>query len=71
VAPAIEASGTRSRTCRSCFASYALAAGTGIHASPGSWAGREMIERHCGTLLDGAVEAIATLLDALDRGRGD
>ena len=72
--PAIEASGVptpaRIYDLRSTFASDALAAGVGVHALARIMGTSiAMIERHYGTLLDGAMESIATRLDALDRGR--
>ena len=55
---------------RSTFASDALAAGIGIHALARIMGTSvRMIERHYGTLLDGALESIATRLDALDHER--
>ncbi len=51
----------------STFATNALAAEVGIHALArimGTSVG--MIERHYGTLLDGALESITARLDALD-----
>jgi integrase len=74
--PAIEASGVarpaRIYDLRSTFASDALAAGVGIHALARIMGTSvRMIERHYGTLLDGALESIATRLDALDRGRDE
>jgi integrase len=73
-APAIEASAVtrpaRIYDLRSTFASDALAAGVGIHALARIMGTSvRMIERHYGALLDGATEAIATRLDALDRER--
>ena len=69
--PAIEASGVatpaRIYDLRSTFASNALAAGVGIHALArimGTSVG--MIERHYGTLLDGAMESITGRLDSFD-----
>jgi integrase len=75
-APAIESSGVRRPAriydLRSTFASDALAAGVGIHALARIMGTSvRMIERHYGTLLDGAVEEIAGRLDALDAARGD
>jgi integrase len=69
--PAIEAAGitrpARIYDMRSTFATEALAAGVGIHAL-GRIMGTsvEMIERHYGTLLDGAMESIVGALDALE-----
>ena len=55
---------------RSTFASDALAAGVGIHALARIMGTSvRMIERHYGTLLDGALESIAGRLDALDQER--
>jgi integrase len=73
-APAIEAAGfarpARIYDLRSTFASDALAAGVGIHALARIMGTSvRMIERHYGTLLDGALESIAGRLDALDRER--
>jgi integrase len=73
-APAIEAAGitqpARIYDLRSTFASDALAAGVGIHALARIMGTSiDMIERHYGTLLDGALESIAARLDALDRER--
>jgi integrase len=72
--PAIEASGVRRPAriydLRSTFASDALAARVGIHALARIMGTSvRMIERHYGALLDGAVESIATRLDALDAER--
>ena len=72
--PAIEASGVtrpaRIYDLRSTFASDALAAGVGIHALASIMGTSvRMIERHYGTLLDGALESIAGRLDALDNER--
>lgn len=73
-APAIEAASiatpARIYDLRSTFASDALAAGLGIHtlARIMGTSGR-MIERHYGTLLDGAMVSIAGQLDALDAER--
>jgi integrase len=74
--PAVEASGVtkpaRIYDLRSTFASDALQAGVGIHAlATIMGTSVRMIERHYGTLLDGALESIATRLDALDRVRDD
>ena len=71
---AIEASGVRTPAriydLRSTFASDALAAGVGIHALARIMGTSvRMIERHYGTLLDGALESIAGRLDALDQER--
>jgi integrase len=62
---------TRSRRqvplLRSTFASHALAAGVGIHALARIMGTSvAMIERHYGTLLDGAMESITGRLDAFD-----
>jgi len=70
-APAIEAGGiatpARIYDLRSTFASEALAAGLGIHTLARIMGTSvRMIERHYGTLLDGAMESIAGRLDALD-----
>jgi hypothetical protein len=55
---------------RSTFASDALAAGVGIHAlARVTGKSTTRIERHYGTLLDGAMESIAGRLDALDAER--
>jgi integrase len=72
--PAVEASGVtlpaRIYDLRSTFASDALAAGVGIHAlARVMGTSTTMIERHNGTLLDGAMESIAGRLDALDTER--
>jgi integrase len=61
--PAVEASGValpaRIYDLRSTFASDALAAGIGIHAlARVMGTSTTMIERHYGTLLDGALESI-------------
>ena len=69
--PAVEAAGiptpARIYDLRSTFASDALAAGVGIHAlARVMGTSTTMIERHYGTLLDGAMESIAGRLDALD-----
>jgi integrase len=69
--PAVEAAGipkpARIYDLRSTFATEALAAGVGIHALARIMGTSvEMIELHYGTLLDGALESIATRLDALD-----
>ncbi len=74
--PAIEASGIRRPAriydLRSTFASDALAAGVGIHALARIMGTSvRMIERHYGTLLDGAMESIAGRLDAFDRERDE
>jgi hypothetical protein len=73
-APAIEAAGVRRPAriydLRSTFASDALAAG--VHAfelARVMGTSVEMIERHYGTLLDGATAGIAGRLDALDAER--
>ncbi len=70
-APAIEAGAiatpARIYDLRSTFASDALAAGIGIHTLARIMGTSvRMIERHYGTLLDGAMESIAGQLDALD-----
>lgn len=70
-APAIEAAGVprpaRIYDLRSTFASEALHTGVGIHAlARVMGTSVAMIERHYGTLLDGAVASIAGALDALD-----
>lgn len=69
--PAVEASGVQSPAriydLRSTFASNALAAGVGIHALARIMGTSvAMIERHYGTLLDGAMESITGRLDAFD-----
>jgi integrase len=73
-APAVEAAGValpaRIYDLRSTFASDALAAGVGIHTLARIMGTSvRMIERHYGTLLDGAMESIAGRLDALDAER--
>jgi len=73
-APAIEAGAiptpARIYDLRSTFASDALAAGVGIHTLARIMGTSiAMIERHYGTLLDGAMESIAGRLDALDAER--
>jgi len=73
-APAIEAGGiatpARIYDMRSTFASDALAAGLGIHTLASIMGTSvRMIERHYGTLLDGAMESITGQLDALDAER--
>jgi integrase len=73
-APSIEAAGIRTPAriydLRSTFATDALAAGIGIHAlARVMGTSTTMIERHYGTLLDGAMESIASRLDALDAER--
>jgi len=73
-APAIEAAGiaTRARIydLRCTFASDALAAGVGIHTLARIMGTSvRMIERHYGTLLDGAMESIAGRLNAFDAER--
>jgi integrase len=75
-APAIEASGVatpaRIYDLRSTFASEALGAGVGIHALARIMGTSvRMIERHYGTLLDGALEGIAERLDALYAARDE
>ena len=72
--PAVEAAGiptpARIYDLRSTFASDALAAGVGIHTlARVMGTSTTMIERHYGTLLDGAMESIAGRLDALDTER--
>jgi integrase len=72
--PAIEAAGiatpARLYDLRSTFASNALAAGVGIHAVARIMGTSiAMIERHYGTLLDGAMEEITGRLDALEADR--
>ena len=72
--PAIEAAGIRRPAriydLRSTFASEALSAGVGIHALARIMGTSvQMIERHYGVLLDGAMESIAGRLDALDEER--
>ena len=78
--PAVEASGIRkprvSTTCArydlcSTFASDALAAGvSGFELARIMGTSVRMIERHYGTLLDGAGAEIASRLDMLDAERG-
>lgn len=73
-APAVEAAGVprpaRLYDLRSTFASDALAAGVPIHAlSRIMGTSVQMIERHYGTLLDGALAGIAGRFDALDAER--
>ena len=75
-APAIEASGVRTPArvydLRSTFASDALAAGVALHALARIMGTSvRMIERHYGAMLDGALESIATRLDALDAERDE
>ncbi len=75
-APAIEASGVRTpariNDLRSTFASDALAAGVALHALARIMGTSvRMIKRHYGAMLDGALESIATRLDALDAERDD
>ena len=70
-APAIEAAGiptpARIYDLRSTFASNALAGGVSLHELARIMGTSiEMIERHYGTLLDGALEGIAGRLDAFD-----
>src|SRR5215208_4569640 len=74
--PAIAASGVRRPAriydLRSTFAPDGLAAGVGIHALARIMGTSvRMIERHYGTLLDGAMESIAIRLDALDTERDE
>jgi integrase len=72
IAAAAIARPARIHDLRSTFASDALAAGVGIHALAGIMGTSvRMIERHCGRLLDGALESIAGRLDALDRVRNE
>lgn len=73
-APAIEAGGiatpARIYDLRCTFASDALAAGVGIHTLARIMGTSiAMIERHYGTLLDGAMESIAGQLNALNAER--
>jgi integrase len=73
-APAVEAAGIRRPAriydLRSTFASDALAAGVSVfELARIMGTSVRMIERHYGTLLDGAGEGIATRLDALDAER--
>jgi integrase len=73
-APAIEASGVRTPAriydLRSTFATDALAAGVSVFGlARVMGTSIEMIERHYGTLLDGAGAGIAGRLDALDAER--
>jgi integrase len=73
-APAVEAAGIRRPAriydLRSTFASGALAAGVSVfELARIMGTSVRMIERHYGTLLDGAGEAIAARLDALDAER--
>ncbi len=70
-APAIEASGTKTPAriydLRSTFASNAIAAGVSVFVlARVMGTSIEMIERHYGTLLDGASADIADRLDAFD-----
>lgn len=52
---------------RSTFASNALAAGVGVHTLARIMGTSvAMIERHYGTLIDGALESITGRLDAFD-----
>jgi integrase len=72
--PAVEASGVRRPAriydLRSTFASAALAAGVSVfELARIMGTSVRMIERHYGTLLDGAGEGIAGRLDALDARR--
>lgn len=72
--PAIEASGVRTPAriydLRSTFASDALAARVGVHElARVMGTSVAMIERHYGTLLDGAVESIAARLNSHDHER--
>jgi integrase len=72
--PAVAAAGiarpARIYDLRSTFASDALAAGVGIHALARIMGTSvRMIERHYGTLLDGAMEEIPGRLDALEADR--
>ena len=73
-APAIEASGVprpaRIYDLRSTFASNALAAGIDVHTlARVMGTSVRMIERHYGTLLDGALESIASRLAAFEAGQ--
>jgi hypothetical protein len=73
-APAIEASGVarpaRIYDLRSTFASDALAAGFGIHGlALVMGTSVRMIERHYGTLIDGALADLTGRLDAFDAER--
>jgi integrase len=73
--PAIEASGVarpaRIYDLRSTFASDALAAGvSAFELARIMGTSVRMIERHYGTLLDGAGAGIAGRLDAFNAGRG-
>jgi integrase len=73
--PAVEASGIRRPAriydLRSTFASDALAAGVSVfELARIMGTSVRMIERHYGTLLDGAGAEIAGRLDALDAARG-
>lgn len=75
-APAVEASGTarpaRIYDLRSTFASDALAAGVSVfELARVMGTSIAMVERHYGTLLDGASEGIAGRLDALDAQRDE
>ena len=75
-APAIEAAGIRTPAriydMRSTFASDALAAGVSVfELARIMGTSVPMIERHYGTLLDGATEGIAGRLDALDAERDE
>jgi integrase len=72
--PAVEASGIRRPArvydLRSTFASDALAAGVSIFTlARVMGTSTLMVERHYGTLLDGAGQTIAGQLDALDAER--
>jgi len=72
--PAIEAAGVRRPAwiydLRSTFASDALAAGvSAVELARVMGTSIEMVERHYGTLLDGATAGIAGRLDALDAER--
>jgi hypothetical protein len=73
-APAVEAAGVatpaRIYDLRSTFASNALAAGvTVFELARLMGTSVRMIERHYGTLLEGAQAGLASRLDALARGR--
>jgi integrase len=72
--PAIEAAGVQTPAriydLRSTFASNALAAGVGVHTLARIMGTSvAMIERHYGTLIDGALESITGRLDAFDAQR--
>ena len=70
-APAIEASGVRTPAriydLRSTFASESLAVGVSVfHLARLMGTSVKMIERHYGTLIDGATEDVLARLDSLD-----